>query len=157
MPVYRVAAGGTTCVLLMLGICRSHSDCRPFSSRTCSRYLPSGESAALDTWPLLVRLAIVKCSKGKCRLRCNNEYTPKAAAANTISTMTAVNPAPSLFCLAAWAITELLDFTRGGMDSWGVGASGSAIHRMGYKNNPTPAPSNPNNQRTRIVVGSTPK
>src|SRR5258707_1107880 len=112
---------------------------------------------ARETLPLLVRLSIVKCSKGKCRLRCSNEYTPKAAAASTTSTMTAVNPAPSLFCFAAWTITEPLDFTGDGVTSCGVGASGRAIHRIGYKNNPTPAPRNPNNQKTRMVVGSSPE
>src|ERR1700741_4618568 len=113
MPAYCVAAGATICVLLMLGICRSHSDCRPFSSRTCNRYLPSGESAARDTWPLLVRFSMVKCSKGRCRLRNNKEYTPKAAAATTRTAKAAVSPAPNLFLRAASTITELLDFGTG--------------------------------------------
>src|SRR5258705_13282677 len=141
----------------MVGICRSHRDCSPFSSRTCKRYLPSGESAANDTLPLLVRLPIMKCSKGKCRLRCSNEYTPKAAAANTISTMTAVNPAPSLFCFAAWTITEPLDFMRVGVTSCGVGADGGGIHMMRYANNPIPSNRNPSYQQNHIRFLLTPK
>ena len=60
IPAYSVAAGGITCVSLIVGTCRSHSDCKPFSSCTSSRYLPSGESAARETWPLFVRFSMEK-------------------------------------------------------------------------------------------------
>src|SRR5258706_13276376 len=98
-----------------------------------------------------------KCSKGKCRLRCNNEYTPKAAAANTISTMTAVNPAPNLFCFAAWGITEPLDFTRDGGDSWGVGVIGRATHRVGDAGNPPPGKKKPGQQKKDHSEGMAPQ
>src|SRR6266852_5540373 len=102
---------------------------------------------------------MAKCSKGTCRLRCKSEYTPKVAAASTISRMAPVTPAPSLFRLAASTMTEPLDLTRGGVASgdasWVVGASGRAIQRIGYRNNPTPVNRNTNEETTRMRVGLT--
>src|SRR5260370_1148508 len=73
--------------------------------------------------------------------------------------MIAVSPAPSLFCFAASTITEPLDLARGGVASWpatgGVGANGSAIHRIRYRNTSKPASArNAKIQRARISVGS---
>src|SRR5258708_17250741 len=156
---YRAAAGATTCVWLIVGTCRGHSGCKPFSSRTCSRYLPSGASAARYTWPLLVRFSMEKCSKGTCWLYCKKEYTPNTAAAITTITNPAVRPAPNLFFRAASTITEPLDLTRSGVasdgGSWVVGASGRAIQRIGYRNNPTPVNRNTNEETTRTRGGLT--
>src|SRR5258707_14289842 len=97
-----------------------------------------------------------KCSKGTCWLYCKKEYKPNTAAAITTITNPAVKPAPNLFFRAASTITDPLDLTRSGVasdcGSWVVGASGRAIQRIGYRNNPTPA-TRKTGQETRHLSG----
>src|SRR5438094_3144648 len=100
-------------------MCRSQTDCNPFSSRTWSRYFPSGEILERNTCPLLVRFSTDICSTGKTFLRGKREWTPNAAATSSRTTIPSRRAVPNLFLLAAAIRMELLE-ARG--DSAGVTA-----------------------------------
>src|SRR5687767_807910 len=58
-PVYCTLEGGTICTSLLVLTWRTRKLCCPLWLATWTRYLPSGEMAALSAVPVLVRRAIL--------------------------------------------------------------------------------------------------
>ena len=92
---------------LLVGRLRSHRPCSPLLLITVSTYLPSGEMAVSPALPELVTWLIVKVWKCAPLVRCTSEYTPKTAAAKTVSPATAIPVAPHLCCFTAATTAEL--------------------------------------------------
>jgi len=138
-PAYWVAAGGTTRVLLIVGICRSQRDCRSVFHRArakdiCRPVRRRGQPIRLHVCWSGCRIVEMP-RRANVDLRCSNEYTTESSGGSQHNEYDDGGESCAQFVSgfrglgnyrAGWIST------RGGhVASWGVGASGRAIQQDG--------------------------